>query len=146
MIRFLDSRPAAVEITYSVKDHFRNSKRNMVKTIVFSSEATHGPVSVSTALQDVDIVAQIISPSGQRRAILRSPKSGSPRYVEIWKNGLLETSLDVTDLHGDFYFDGECKWSMHGSTNTLVRLKTIRVPWIALFLAIRNHRSVYSGS
>ncbi|PPQ82281.1 hypothetical protein CVT25_008431 [Psilocybe cyanescens] len=99
------SRPAAVEITYSVKDHFRNTKRNMVKTIVFSSEATHGPVSVSTALQDVDIVAQIISPSTQRRAILRSPKSGSPRYVEIWKNGLLETSLDVTDLHGDFYSD-----------------------------------------
>lgn len=140
------SRPAAVEITYSVKDHFRNTKRNMVKTIVFSSEATHGPVSVSTALQDVDIVAQIISPSTQRRAILRSPKSGSPRYVEIWKNGLLETSLDVTDLHGDFYSDGECKSCIDGVANFLVCEIIFRVPWISLLLTIGDQHSVHRRS
>ena len=61
-------------------------------------------------LQDLDIVAQVISPSRKLRAELRHVKSvGSPtgtRLVEIWNKDLLVVSADVTDSHGDFYADG----------------------------------------
>ena len=61
---------------------------------------------VSSALQDVDIVGQAMSPSGKKRAFLRNVKGGSSRVVEIWNSGTLEASMDVTDRHGDFYTDG----------------------------------------
>ena len=61
-------------------------------------------------LQDLDIVAQVISPSRKLRAVLRNVKSGdSPtgtRLVEIWNKDLLVVSANVTDCHGDFYADG----------------------------------------
>lgn len=31
---------------------------------------------------------------------------GKKRFVEIWSSGKLETSLEVTDVHGTFYADG----------------------------------------
>ena len=60
---------------------------------------------------DLDIVAQVISPSRKLRAVLRHVKSGdSPtggaRLVEIWNKDLLVVSASVTDCHGDFYADG----------------------------------------
>lgn len=64
----------------------------------------------SIPLQDLDIVAQVISPSRKLRAVLRNVKSGdSPtgtRLVEIWNRNLLVVSADVTDCHGEFYADG----------------------------------------
>ena len=61
-------------------------------------------------LQDLDIVAQAISPSRKLRAVLRNVKSGDSltgtRLVEIWNKDLLVVSANVTDCHGDFYADG----------------------------------------
>jgi acylaminoacyl-peptidase len=74
-----------VQVAYSVRDHVRNVKRAMIKSIVISSE---GSVIASMPLQDqADIIAQVISPSRKLRAVLRNVKSGdsSPgtRLVEI---------------------------------------------------------------
>ena len=64
----------------------------------------------ATPLQDLDIVAQIISPSQRLRAVLRNVKSKDSqtgtRLVEIWNKDLLLVSANVTDCHGDFYTDG----------------------------------------
>ena len=61
-------------------------------------------------LQDLDIIAQVVSPSRKLRAVLRIVKSSgdSPptRLVEIWNKDLLEVSANVTECHGDFYADG----------------------------------------
>ena len=78
----------------------------MSKSIVISSE---GSVITALPLQDLDIIAQTVSPSQKLRAVLRVTKSGdSPpiRLVEIWNKDLLEISANVTDCHGDFYADG----------------------------------------
>lgn len=79
----------------------------MVKSLVYSY---NGLLASATPLQDTDIVGQIVSPSGTKRAVLRSVKNGTgstSRFVEIWTDDLLQTSLDVSDYHHDFYTDGE---------------------------------------
>jgi hypothetical protein len=79
----------------------------MTKSIAISST---GSVITTIPLQDLDIVAQTISPSRNLRAVLRHVKSGdSPtgtRLVEIWDKDILLVSANVTDCHGDFYADG----------------------------------------
>jgi len=56
-----------------------------------------------------DTILHTVSASGLRRAVLRkSGDAGVGRHVDVWKGNLLEASLEVTDLHGDFYADGEC--------------------------------------
>jgi len=56
-----------------------------------------------------DTILHTISASGLRRAVLRkSGDAGDGRHVEVWKGNLLEASMEVTDLHGDFYADGKC--------------------------------------
>ena len=70
------------------------------------------PTSVPTHLEDTSgTVLQRNSPSGRKRAVLRKVSNSNgdssvSRIVEIWEDGLLQVSLDVTDLHGDFYADG----------------------------------------
>ena len=99
-----------VQVTYSIRDHTRNVKRTVTKSIAISG-SPRGSVITAIPLQDLDIVAQVISPSRKLRAVLRHVKSvGSPtgtRLVEIWNKDLLVVSADVTDCHGDFYADGK---------------------------------------
>ncbi|KAF8188652.1 Alpha/Beta hydrolase protein [Pholiota molesta] len=97
-----------VQLNFSVKDHVRNIKRTMSKSVVFNSDGHHPISPVSTPLLDIDIVAQIVSSSGKKRATLRNVKlvdGKSNRIVEVWSEGLLLISLNVTDYHGDFYTD-----------------------------------------
>ncbi|KAJ3506311.1 hypothetical protein NLJ89_g6942 [Agrocybe chaxingu] len=91
-----------IQVSYSARDHVRNTKRTLARSFVISDTIT------STILQDTpDVVAQITSDSGKTRAVLRAVKSdkGTIRYVEVWADGYLQASLDVTDQHGDFYAD-----------------------------------------
>ncbi|TFK33329.1 Alpha/Beta hydrolase protein [Crucibulum laeve] len=92
-----------IEVTYSVRDHVRNAKRTMSKTIVLSDSS-----STSSHLHDIsDIVLSVLSPSRKKRAILREIKSDSQskRIVEIWDYDRVENSMDVTEKHGAFYAD-----------------------------------------
>lgn len=106
----LDQDESVVQVTYSIRDHARNVKRTMTKSIIISSKSK-GSVVTSIPLQDLDIIAQVISPSRNLRAVLRNVKSGdSPsggiRLVEIWNKDRLVVSANVTECHGDFYADG----------------------------------------
>ncbi|KIM37876.1 hypothetical protein M413DRAFT_448146 [Hebeloma cylindrosporum] len=94
-----------VQVSYSVRDHISKTKRTMVKSLVYSYD---GLSPTATPLQDTDVVGQIVSPSGKRRAALRSVKNSNgstSRFVEIWTDDLLQTALDVSDYHHDFYTD-----------------------------------------
>jgi len=77
----------------------------------FETSATP-PTSLPTHLEDTSgTVFQRNSPSRKKRAVLRKVSNGKEgpsvsRIVEIWEDGLLEVSLNVTDLHSDFYADG----------------------------------------
>ena len=96
-----------VQVSYSVRDHVSKTKRTMVKSLVYTHD---GQLVSATPLQDTDVVGQIVSPSGTKRAVLRSTKNGNgstSRFVEIWTDELLQTSLEVSDYHHDFYTDGE---------------------------------------
>lgn len=108
-----DDEESIVQITYSLRDHTRNVKRMMTKSVIISSKSNGSEsfpaVITSTPLHDqVDVVAQLISPSRKLRAVLRHIKFGdapSTRLVEIWKKHLLLVSANVTECHGDFYAD-----------------------------------------
>lgn len=94
-----------MQVTYSVKEHVKNTKRTMSKSIAFND--TSKPLA--TLLHDIDIVAQTTSFSGCKTATLRNVKNSggeTNRVVEVWKLGRLEVSLNVTEHHGDFYTDG----------------------------------------
>lgn len=97
----------AAQVRYSVRNHVRNVNTTLIKTIT-GLLASDGP-SLSPLL-DFDLVASVVSPSGKRRAVLREVKSGTAqgsRFVEVWCDDLLETSVDVSERHGAFYADGE---------------------------------------
>ncbi|CAA7262322.1 unnamed protein product [Cyclocybe aegerita] len=97
-------KPITIQVSYSARDHVRNTKRTLARSFVISGSNS----ITSTTLQDTpDVVAQIASDSGKKRAVLRAVKSdkGTARYVELWVDGYLQVSLDVTDQHGDFYAD-----------------------------------------
>ncbi len=106
--------PTVVQVSYSVRDHTMKTKRSMSKPLVFlvpaSVDAEEVPkgIPVVTSLEDTSqIILQVVSPSKKKRASLRKSEiSGGRKIVEIWNEGLLEISLDVSDLHGDFYGDG----------------------------------------
>ncbi|KAF8800386.1 alpha/beta-hydrolase [Phlegmacium glaucopus] len=96
---------SVIQVAYTIRDHQQNVKRTVTKSLAISSE---GSVVAAIPLQDLDIVAQVTSPSRKLRAVLRISKSGdsSPtRLVEIWNKDLLEVSANVTECHGDFYAD-----------------------------------------
>jgi hypothetical protein len=83
----------------------------MSKSFVISSQSRIPGQVTTIPLQNLDIIAQAISPSRRLRAVLRNVKSGdsssTTRLVEIWKKDLLVVSANVTECHGDFYADGE---------------------------------------
>ena len=79
----------------------------MVKSLVYTHD---GLLASATPLQDTDVMGQIVSPSGKKRAVLRNVKNlngSTNRFVEIWTDGFRQTALDVSDYHHDFYADGE---------------------------------------
>ncbi|KAF9474509.1 alpha/beta-hydrolase [Pholiota conissans] len=111
-----DIAQTVVQVTFSVRDHGQNVKRTMSKNIIFpsasdSARPLENDAVVSTPLLDTDIVAQIVSPTGRSRATLRNVKTAkgrdgaATRVVEVWREGLLVVSMDVTEYHGDFYTD-----------------------------------------
>ena len=95
---------SSLRIVFSVRDHARNVKRVVTRTVTLS------PQTISTAYEEVpsDIVLSLISPSKSYRAILRdlSKTGGSGRSVEIWNNDRLIARKDVTRVHGQFHSDG----------------------------------------
>ena len=101
-----------VQVLSSSQDHIRNSKRTTSKTFfIQSNHPDRTFTAIASAGQDVspEVIASTISPSGKLTAILRETITlgDKKRFVEIWEDERLETSVDVTKAHGTFYTDGE---------------------------------------
>jgi hypothetical protein len=95
-----------IRVAFSKKDHQRDVKRSISKTIFVT-----GPNAVSSTLvQDTsEIQASVVSPSKSRVAILRqiSGHDKKKRFVEIWADDMLEASQDVSNIHGAFSTGGK---------------------------------------
>ncbi|KII84157.1 hypothetical protein PLICRDRAFT_57993 [Plicaturopsis crispa FD-325 SS-3] len=96
----------AIRLDLSIRDHVRNVKRSITKTIHVASEDN----LISASSEAGDIVRSTVSPSGKRTANLRETADpnvpGSrKRYVEIWLGDRLQVCHDVTKAHGAFYVD-----------------------------------------
>ncbi|KAG7443189.1 alpha/beta-hydrolase [Guyanagaster necrorhizus] len=94
-----NSNSTGIEIATSIRDHVRNSKRTMTKSIY----ASQGTIRSSLPQDVSDVVLSSLSPSLKYRAILRS-KEGK-RFIELWVDDRLLHLKDVTSLHGDFSGD-----------------------------------------
>ncbi|CAG8462177.1 8103_t:CDS:10 [Acaulospora morrowiae] len=101
-----------IQTGLSQRDLTRKIKRLTVKQLVVSLETEGDPKpSVITSsflpIDLGDVVLQAISQSGNKVVTLKSVSGdkGKSRYVEIWKHGNLESVIDVTDVHEDFYSD-----------------------------------------
>ncbi|KAI5984636.1 Alpha/Beta hydrolase protein [Pisolithus albus] len=107
------STTAVIRVSYSVRDHERNTKRTISKTFTLTrreSQATDWTLVSSTVSHDAsDVQASVLSPSKKRQAVLREVadpgNGGKKRFVEIWAESKLEASLDVTKRHGPFHTD-----------------------------------------
>ncbi|KAL0956583.1 hypothetical protein HGRIS_002721 [Hohenbuehelia grisea] len=102
---------SAISTTYSIRDHDRNIKRTVTKTLFPSSQSQDDSNDASSLTwsgfsQELpkEVVASAFSPSGARRAVLRETDE-KKRFVEIWRGDAIEASLDVTEKHGAFYAD-----------------------------------------
>ncbi|KAG2741398.1 hypothetical protein P692DRAFT_201857504 [Suillus brevipes Sb2] len=90
-------------ITYSVRDHERNTIRSLTKTFTGWITSEHHTASHDSS----EIKAFATSPSKSRQAILREVSNGTntKRFVEIWAGTQIEASLDVTKYHDAFHTD-----------------------------------------
>ncbi|KAK0237267.1 hypothetical protein EDD85DRAFT_836997 [Armillaria nabsnona] len=94
-----NNNSTGVEITTSIRDHVRNAKRTISKSIYTSQGAV-----LSSLPQDVsDVVLSSLFPTLKYRVVLRS-KDGK-RFIELWAEDRLVHLKDVTNLHGDFIGD-----------------------------------------
>ncbi|KAI6003273.1 Alpha/Beta hydrolase protein [Pisolithus orientalis] len=108
-----NSTTAVIRVSYSVRDHERDTKRSISKTFTLTrpeSQPVDWTLVSSTVYQDAsDVQASVLSPSKKRQAILREiaePSNGvKKRFVEIWADSRLEASLEVTKRHGPFHPD-----------------------------------------
>ncbi|KAF8837150.1 alpha/beta-hydrolase [Paxillus ammoniavirescens] len=101
-----------IRVTYVIGDLERRTSRLVAKTFTLArpeiAEAGFEPILTSTAPQDAsDIQAFAVSPSRKHQATLREVENtnGKKRFVEIWADLQLVASLDVTQVHGQFYTD-----------------------------------------
>ncbi len=92
-----------LQVQLSLRDHVRNAKRTISKSIFLDKLVTTPNIEV------IGVVSEKYSPSGALKAILRETGSESDkqRFVEIWKKDKLVACKDVSDVHGIFYGDGE---------------------------------------
>ncbi|CAG8508789.1 12274_t:CDS:10 [Acaulospora colombiana] len=117
-----DSSLLLIQTSLSQRDFTRKVKRTVVKQLVVSLHNDDGslPKVINTSafpsIDRGDMVLQAKSPSDEKLVTLRSVSNGKgkSRYVEVWKHGNLESAIDVTNTHEDFYTDDEfgcLKWS-----------------------------------
>ncbi|KIK91169.1 hypothetical protein PAXRUDRAFT_831063 [Paxillus rubicundulus Ve08.2h10] len=104
------STSTVIRVSYSIRDHERNEKRNVSKTFILPRQESAADSSITTtSQQSSEIQAFLVSPSTERQAILREVSDtnggGKKRYVEVWRNSQLEASLEVTKRHGQFNTD-----------------------------------------
>jgi len=93
-----------IQLNAAVKDHTRNIKRTVTKSIVLS-----GSESFSTPFQEIhEVVKSGYSNDGKYKAVLRETQD-KKRFVEIWDGDKLEACKEVTDVHGAFYSDGSSR-------------------------------------
>lgn len=96
----------AIRVWTTTQDHVRNFHRPITKTFFVNEDS----VNVAVSGESSEVVASMVSPSGQHLAILREiSESASPdkkRYVEVWTGDKLTKVEDVSDKHGQFYTDG----------------------------------------
>ncbi|KAF5366775.1 hypothetical protein D9758_006498 [Tetrapyrgos nigripes] len=103
--RFTDhNHIPVIQFNASVKDHTRNVKRTVSKSIFLTGSDSQ---PASTHFQEVhEIVASGYSHDGNYRAILRETgDKDKKRFVEIWAGDRMEACKEVTDVHGAFYND-----------------------------------------
>ncbi|KDQ56032.1 hypothetical protein JAAARDRAFT_70881 [Jaapia argillacea MUCL 33604] len=102
--RFVDSN--VIDATLSIKDHTRNTRRTVIKSIFLGDSLSKTVVSSDAP---ADVIASVFSRSGKRKTLLRETSDqgdgGKKRYVEVWFGDVLEASKEVTKLHGTFYSD-----------------------------------------
>ncbi|KAL4071637.1 Alpha/Beta hydrolase protein [Scleroderma yunnanense] len=99
---------AVVRVTYSIRDHERNTKRQLIKTFTLSRpESDWTILSTIVSHESSDIQASALSSSKTYQAILREicDSNEKKRFVEVWTNSQLVASLDVTKHHGPFHTD-----------------------------------------
>ncbi|KAF5381480.1 hypothetical protein D9757_008136 [Collybiopsis confluens] len=89
------------QLELSVRDHARNAKRTITKSIFLDTVTSTPPVEV------LGLVSAVYSPSKQIRAVLRETgdDKDKKRFVEIWRDDALLACKDVTDKHGIFFAD-----------------------------------------
>ncbi|KAJ2161500.1 hypothetical protein GGF46_001439 [Coemansia sp. RSA 552] len=110
----------SIEYTASQRDLERNTKRTIVNHMTLDIRGATASVLARGTPVDISGVS-LSQPSPAEPslvAVLRMP-SAKVRVVEIWRDGVLEKSTDVSATHGDFYGDstfGGLAWSEDSRT------------------------------
>ncbi|KAG0056923.1 hypothetical protein BGZ83_002863 [Gryganskiella cystojenkinii] len=96
-----------IQVSLSQRDLERDVRRKFTRTVVATVGHKSIPLVIDGPSVDTgNVVAQIVSPSGQHTAILRTiPGEKKKQFVEIWSEGSISQLLDTTALHEDFYAD-----------------------------------------
>ncbi|KAL0069660.1 hypothetical protein AAF712_003318 [Marasmius tenuissimus] len=92
-----------VQLSSSIQDFTRNTKRSVSKSIFISANS----VFSSPNQEAGDTVLSRPSPSGKLRVNLKEIGSDDKkkRFVEVWSKESIVASKEVTEVHGAFYND-----------------------------------------
>ncbi|KAJ1864950.1 hypothetical protein LPJ73_000147 [Coemansia sp. RSA 2703] len=110
----------SVDVVTSQRDFTRDTKRRIARTVVVQLAEEQAQARVVSSGVAVDVgseSAALQSATDARlRVVLRNEQT--KRFVEVWRDGQLARSHDVTAAHGRFYSDttfGSLAWSNDNS-------------------------------
>ncbi|KAJ2119334.1 hypothetical protein IW139_006334, partial [Coemansia sp. RSA 353] len=112
----------SIEYTTSQRDFARDSKRKVAGHMVLGidDDSTTATVLAKGVPADAGSVSMSLrSPVDSSVVAVLRTASKTERFVEIWHDGALAKSIDVSSVHGEFYGDstfGKLAWSVNGKS------------------------------
>ncbi|KAJ1725611.1 hypothetical protein LPJ53_000281 [Coemansia erecta] len=110
----------SVDVVTSQRDFVRDTKRRVARTVVVQLVAGQTQARVVDGGTAVDVASESAAlqsaTDARLRVVLRN--EASKRFVEVWRDGQLVRSHDVTAAHGRFYSDstfGSLAWANDNS-------------------------------
>ncbi|KAJ2540538.1 hypothetical protein GGF49_004375 [Coemansia sp. RSA 1853] len=112
----------SIEYTTSQRDFARDSKRKVAGHMVLGIDGDNATATVLAkgVPADAESVSMLQrSPVDSSVVAVLRTASKTERFVEIWHDGALAKSIDVSSVHGEFYGDstfGKLAWSVNGES------------------------------
>ncbi|KAJ3022357.1 hypothetical protein HKX48_006391 [Thoreauomyces humboldtii] len=99
-----DKASARLLVEASVRDLHLNKRRRIATEVGISQGGSVAVQGFTSESEAAGLIAQFADGRWVRQRTVEE-KDKKRRFIEVWKSGLVVSSIEVTDVHGEFYSD-----------------------------------------